>query len=62
MQEQIVVTLESLIEEVHNALEYGRSLGYAECLAHTVQGKPQNSNTDQAIAHYIQTLQEDYEK
>lgn len=60
--EQIVVTLESLVEEVQAALEYGKSLGYAECLSHTMQGKPVSSNPDQAIEHYIKTLVEDYTK
>jgi hypothetical protein len=58
--DQIVVTLESLIEEVENALEYGKSLGYAECLSHTVQGKPASDDPNKAIKHYIKQLIEDY--
>jgi hypothetical protein len=60
--EQIVVTLESLVEEVQAALEYGKSLGYSECLNQTIGKKPESSFAQQAMKHYIDTLIEDYSK
>jgi hypothetical protein len=60
MEEQIVVTLESLVEEVQAALKYGMALGYSECLSHTVQGKPVSSNPERAMKHYVDTLVKEY--
>jgi len=58
--EQIVVTLESLVEEVTTALEYGKALGYTECLNQTIGKKPESSNPQLAMKHYIDTLIKDY--
>ena len=58
--DQIVVTLESIVEEVQAALEYGRSLGYVDCLNKTVIDKPINSDSDKAIDYYIEQLKNDY--
>jgi len=61
MEELIVVTLEDVLEEIKDALEYGRSLGYTECLNQTIGKKPQSSSTDQAVEFYVQSIKESYE-
>ena len=61
MEDLILVTLEDVLAEVKDALEYGRSLGYSECLGHTVQGKAKSDTTDQAIEFYVNSIKESYE-
>ena len=61
MEDLILVTLEDVLAEVKDALEYGRSLGYSECLSHTVQGKTKSDYTDQAIEFYVNSVKESYE-
>jgi hypothetical protein len=54
------VTVDELLQEVKNALEYGKALGYSECLSQTIGNKPETSNPAAAIKHYLETLEEDY--
>lgn len=62
MQEDIIlVVLDDVLEEIKDALEYGRSLGYAECLNQTIGNKPESSLSDQAMEHYIKSRKESYE-
>jgi hypothetical protein len=58
--EHTTVTMEDFITEIRAALEYGKSLGYAECLNQTISKKPETSNPSAAMKHYIETLIEDY--
>lgn len=60
-EEIIVVTLEDVLDEIKDALEYGRSLGYSECLNQTLGHKPPTSLTDQAMEFYINSRKESYE-
>jgi hypothetical protein len=59
--EEIAIMLEDVLDEVRDALEYGRSLGYAECLNQTMGKKPPTSSTDQAIDFYVNSIKEAYE-
>ena len=49
-----------MLKEVQLALEYGKALGYSECLNQTIGKKPETSNASQAIKHYLETLEADY--
>ena len=53
--------LEDVLDEVRDALEYGRSLGYTECLNQTMGKKPPTSSVDQAIDFYVNSIKEAYE-
>ena len=59
--EEIAVMLDDVLDEIRDALEYGRSLGYTDCLNKTLGHKPESSNTDQAIEFYINSVKEAYE-
>jgi hypothetical protein len=59
--EEIAIMLEDVLDEVRDALEYGRSLGYTECLNQTIGKKPSTSNADQAIDFYVNSIKEAYE-
>ena len=59
--EEIAVMLEDVLDEVRDALEYGRSLGYTECLNQTIGKKPPTSSVDQSIDFYVNSIKEAYE-
>lgn len=61
-QETTMITLEDLIQEIKDALEYGKILGYTECLNQTMGHKPESSNPEHAMIHYVKNIKESYEK
>jgi hypothetical protein len=54
------ITLEQLLKEVNLALEYGKSLGYSECLNQTIIKKPESSNNKVASEFYLKELEKKY--
>jgi len=60
--EQNKVTIEILIKEVKEALEYGKALGYTECLNKTIGKLPESSFAQQAADHYVKAMIENYSK
>lgn len=54
------ITTEQLLKEVKLALQYGKSLGYSECLNQTIGKKPESANSDHAINYYLKELEKKY--
>lgn len=50
---------EALVELIKDALKRGYSLGFSDGISMT-QGRPQSSNSDNAIEHYLNTFKETY--
>jgi len=54
------ITTEQLLKEVKLALQYGKSLGYSECLNQTIGKKPESNNPDHAMKYYLEELEKKY--
>lgn len=50
---------EILVGIIEDALKRGYSLGFSDGISMT-QGRPQSSNSDHAIKHYLDTFKETY--
>lgn len=50
---------EVLLKVIEDALKRGYSLGFPDGISMT-QGRPQSSNSDHAIKHYLDTFKETY--
>lgn len=54
------ITTDQLLKEVKLALQYGKSLGYSECLNQTIGKKPESANSDHAMKYYLEELEKKY--
>lgn len=54
------ITIDQLLKEVKLALQYGKSLGYSECLNQTIGKKPESNNPDHAMKYYLEELEKKY--
>lgn len=61
MDDLLIKEKEVLLQVIEDALKRGYSLGYSDGISMT-QGRPQSSNSDYALKHYIETFKEQYIK
>lgn len=60
--QQNTVTVEELAKEIKDAIEYGKALGYTECLNKTIGKLPESSFAQQAANYYVKSIVENYSK